>query len=605
MQVIEESKSGACLLFLMPGEIRNMIWSWTAANGAWLEASRTCSQIRAELTKYMYNVMPSNVESLEKLVWVVDSSYVHGRWLMAECTWREKSHLVTCSFPIQGYYDEVMSRIIKMRRIHHLEVRLVAPSHGDLFGSFLMMWYKVEDLSRYFRDDARRRRANQNGPVPSFKAVFTTERGPGEWEENQSHRFWETRFEQEHLDNVHRAIMPERGPHPYVYEYFLIAISGWRRDKPDEETPAEIHLPRTLNSTRSIMVDGPWRSVIAALGKWEDEGGWRALFPNAAFEWTEWICFRRLHATDEGAAASLGPTRANIMECLEQVVRCFSKELQDSAAMYVDHHVGPEGGPLDMLRLHRFKIRRGFHALPIVHQPVMTQAELESRTPWKVSLLEAQHEVEERLYQLFNPLATVGIRELRTGCQHLAGIQWAADPIHKATCSPRVCSPRQWIEAYPKGIRFAVSVVDPSTQEVGCQSLASWRNHWTTNTVESESWVVRLWECFTCCQEATAIFETLSSPLFSARIQNGGWRDHPKEFWDAPVAGWNRPWTEECVVMRNWAYQKLPWFSTNLDRGNPTSYFTEFRQWTGFSYVLHSSQWPILEGLVGPAIIVI
>ncbi|KAF5554800.1 2-polyprenyl-6-methoxyphenol hydroxylase [Fusarium mexicanum] len=125
-------------------------------------------------------------------------------------------------------------------------------------------------------------------------------------------------------------------------------------------------------------------------------------------------------------------------------INYHTKSIRAKYQFLLDNLVGPVGGCMDMLCLHRsktmFSSRMNYFSL---HEWVAGRD--------SGGLAGASSKINRRLRALFDPYATEEVLRLRQTCSHLHAVPWA-------TASSRIPlksrSSSHWLEHYPNGIRY-------------------------------------------------------------------------------------------------------------------------------------------------------
>lgn len=558
----------------LPAELRDQIWEYAAANGAWLDLTPCCKQIYKEMSEHVE--FPDDVTSLERVVFKIDSSYIRGAWMEVQCVWRDGKKVRALQRPIQHMQDLFLKRVSSCKPVRHIDIRLIAPADGHFFGAFLMMLTKAMDLSHTLHHKTRWRVFSfpdgysppllldsdnpeesddglSPGPLDSdedeeehkvywatsaLHLIFETKAQKADQAPGPS--FWECRFEHELLDNLREFALKDRGKPSYCYEYFLaIDWDGSPFKRFAAAAPSTIVLPPSIRGASSVLMDESSISTIKDLSTEQQMNErlriWESRRDTAAYDMAEWISFRYLNVRPS-RQGRYGPKsdawRLRAVDRMFHFAVCDVEILTKNLFACIDHHAGPAGGPLDMLRLHRFKIAR----LRITDGTRL--GEIYRRSEWYRGTgrwERAQLDLNMAFLELFNPLAPKEIRLLRYECKHLAAIPWPMEMPLKDLSSDDIseigrhrtghCPSRLWIESYPNGIRYGKMHTEHSSSESHSDTesfwLATWRNKWEILKRESPSeypnerrgaierkhapdtaWVGRRWECLMCCHDA-------------------------------------------------------------------------------------------------------
>ncbi|RGP59129.1 hypothetical protein FLONG3_11283 [Fusarium longipes] len=180
------------------------------------------------------------------------------------------------------------------------------------------------------------------------------------------------------------------------------------------------------------------------------------------------------------------------------------ENLMSRFQFWLDNLPGPFGGPMDMLRLHRFKTMNKCGAGFFARQ---TQSFPNSGGPHGAST-----EINRRLATLFDPFAAAHIIQMRDGCPHLRAVGWATAPLSE---HGRYTQDETWLKFYSKGIRY----------NWDRRNLVEWILHWLTrnynrreknlkgyfrgNNVCLHQW----WECVASYQDSGAVLNELALPV--------------------------------------------------------------------------------------------
>ncbi|UZP42466.1 hypothetical protein NXS19_010282 [Fusarium pseudograminearum] len=177
---------------------------------------------------------------------------------------------------------------------------------------------------------------------------------------------------------------------------------------------------------------------------------------------------------------------------------------------WLDNLPRPTGGPMDMLRLHRFRTMDKCGAGIFNRQ---NQSYPKSGGPYGAST-----EINRRLATLFDPFAAAHIIEMRDSCPHFRAVKWATASLSEHT---KGMSNQAWLKFYPEGIRYYWDR----------RNLIEWRLHWTTrnysllekfenslhgcNNVLLHQW----WECVASYQDSWAVLNDLALPVEREALQ--------------------------------------------------------------------------------------
>lgn len=547
---LEKSAQSQSRLLNLTPELRALIWDCAAANAAWPGLKAACQQTNEELCgvggRSRHIKYPHHTDSVDRVVFIIDSNYVRGAWLEVRCEWTNgrKHHTIGRTVPS---IDGSFLRLLEFNQVKHVELRLVAPSQGHFFGAFLMMMVKVREVALLIKHWVGCWKTSQNDRLDpdaeldlvdgiprtqpfgsTLSITFQTEVLPPHCPPQAS--FWECRFENELFDGLRLLAYADRGPPPYAYEYFMTSISRVVHVDPRLGTDAEITLPQSLRGEASTTVDGPYETIIENLpdsDQFIDQrlSQWRSRRDSAAHEFKDWISHWALGRGHlHRYSCSDLEWYETVMEELQDIIDCNVVDLFSYLNFYLDHHTGPTGGPLDMLRLHRFKT----HQLGELNFFVRSKSIeiMPPEGPWCLSTSEAQSLINTQFYKLFNPHASNKIRERRNKCKHLDGIEWPSVPQDTEVDTEwgRQCRSTTWIESYPRGIRYGPDDGTRFSQEEQ-NSLIQWRNNWLIHADPSScvKMVVATWEAVKCCEDVWSTWNIVCSDIVRPYISPRCW----------------------------------------------------------------------------------
>lgn len=191
-------------------------------------------------------------------------------------------------------------------------------------------------------------------------------------------------------------------------------------------------------------------------------------------------------------------------------INYHTKSLRARYQFLLDKLVGPVGGCLDMLRLHRFKT---------MFLSPLNYFNRHERYVGRDSggLAGASSKINRRLRALFDPYATEEVLRLRQTCSHLRAVPWATA---SSEIPPESRCPSLWLEHYPNGIRY----------HWNGRRLVEWNFRWEAKKYQlrigprwREDRVARLgrwWECMGCCQGSLHCMSELASPCDRRRLRS-------------------------------------------------------------------------------------
>ncbi|KAM5348864.1 hypothetical protein ACJ41O_008687 [Fusarium nematophilum] len=435
--------------------------------------------------------MPPSVSALRKLRIWVDSTFTEGIWLKFEYSWEAYDEVYRAVGVVHDLDDPLAQRLLQIRHVEEVAVRLQAPRRGHFVGAFLTMVAKMDDV--YHLINAMSTDAASPGHVT---ITFATEAVQPGQSTKEAKNFWECRSPKI-LQDASRKHLAYSGQMPCYYEYMLISPLLLKR-APDVEflTWPRIHAHRKSKEVGKLLEEllsylkeegldiAQIVEDLSRIHKRRDE--------LAAFSANIMADQRnREQLADSGSFGHTG-------EVLQwERINYDSASLRSRYQFLLDTLKGPVGGPLDMLRLYRFRTMDASTA------NFFGRAEGKARKH-RGGLAGAASELSHRLRSLFNPLAPDHVRNLRTRCPHLRHMRWATD----TSLSPRQSCPRDlWLRQYPEGIRC-------HSQRDG--SLAEWRLQCATELYKPLHndlvWLTRWWDCLSCCWEGFGAMDSLSRP---------------------------------------------------------------------------------------------
>ncbi|EEU40991.1 uncharacterized protein NECHADRAFT_76654 [Fusarium vanettenii 77-13-4] len=476
-------------LLLLPYELRDQIWAYSAVTGEAHGLMWCCRQTRDEFSRYFprYCSMPNDITKLVKLSIWVDSTYTQGSWLKFAYCWEAHGYPYRAVETVHDMDDAIAQRLLEMTHAEEIMVHFQAPRRGHFVGALLMMLAKADDVYHLIINMSKG--TDATGPS-NITIRFSTEGvRPGQ-SEKEAKNFWECRSTKFLQEGIRERISILQYTMPCFYEYFLINHPVTFGQPPKIEfctwprAHVRVHLTKKRYSTHvsKTAKEKSQKECVENLPKSRTPRDSFATYSakmmtdlrnqeDCDFDRGSWV------ATDYGVA-----------------------NLKYRFQFLLDSLAGPIGGCLDMLRLHRFRTMGATQANLFAREERMATKKF-------ASLSGAASEINNRLKILFNPFASEDIRDLRTSCHHLSAVSWATDPSAEAL--PRQYCPRSsWLEHYPNGIRYSWNG----------RSLVYWRLQWATKErYETRRmnivWLSRWWDCLSCCREAGSAMDTLSIPF--------------------------------------------------------------------------------------------
>ncbi|KAF4960002.1 hypothetical protein FGADI_1276 [Fusarium gaditjirri] len=347
----------------------------------------------------------------------------------------------------------------------------------------------------YFRSFFRREKAWPSDAKITIR--FTTEGVQSGQSTREAKNFWECRATKILGDPLRKHIT-HRAQMPYFYEYFLIS---WAR-LPSVPTVLYDDLVRS-HGHRGYQL--PARNTIP--------GHMRKEFKETLLNFQKNIAAYAARMLVEDRSIT-DPEWWDNLRAPDQLawehINYHTKSIYARYQFLLDNLVGPVGGCMDMLRLHRFKTM-GSSRLNYFHRLVMIAIRDSG------GLAGASSKINCHLMALFDPYTTEKVLRLRQSCSHLRAVPWA-------TASLRIpfenCPSSLWLEHYPNGIRY----------HWNGRSLVEWNCRWEAKkhqirrrTYYREDRVARLsrwWECMGCCQGSLHCMRELASPCDCRRLRS-------------------------------------------------------------------------------------
>ncbi|KFA51829.1 hypothetical protein S40293_04109 [Stachybotrys chartarum IBT 40293] len=522
-------------LLSLPIELRVRVWEECAANGAWVDLLQCNRQIHQELSPIC--TFPDEDAVVERMVITVDSSYVRGRWLSVRCHWSSmaatgpsrRSQRVL-EIPLQYVNCAFCKRLWNTTTVREIEINLVAPRTGHFFGAFLMMLAKFSDLTTLLCWTAPRH--------VFFLTDVACSHDDGQVRHNQS-SFWKCRFDNELLVyGVRRPEGTDGGSLPFAWEFFLpesIRLVDEEMVQDRTQHPVPIHLPSSLPC---MAMNADYRTMISSLALADGFHGaradgirdWETLFetrPAANFMEAIWII-------SDASQNIYNEWMCRLLGCLFGIIVTEIDFLKSLLSTYLDHHTGPPGGAMDMLRLHRFKTYLLSPDQYLASTRVRYNPRENSTSPERPRRLGGViQDVTLHFMRLFNPLAERQVRLLRDACPHLRQVQWPK-ACSDGQATDFVCPPHLWVDSYPQGIcyRQTSGPGDVSHSTWDSKSIARWGHGQKSKTTmvffgpKGCRPYKAVWECIMCCTEARCAHVQLCSDWAKRRlIPSVGWVD--------------------------------------------------------------------------------
>ncbi|KAH7127355.1 hypothetical protein EDB81DRAFT_697527 [Dactylonectria macrodidyma] len=486
-------------LLSLPYELRDSIWSFAISTSSCNALAGCCHQTRNEFRPL--SEFPHGVRELISLRFWVDSSYVNGGWLKLHYTWAEGSKTYQKVSVITNLRDDELYRFLEeIRHVSYFEIHLVAPRRGHFVGALLMMLAKIQDAYRIILAVSPQCRYSKKVKayriVSPFALVFRTEDGA----DLKSTPFWECRAPKD-LGNPISERDPDWGSSPFFYEYFMANLPRCFKIEPKFRFGI---WPR-----RHVSTFGPGPRDIVGIrpghGRRRKHKGRDGL---ALFVSEEAVRMSKLPGWDAKQDPGVGTGHRY------EYISADAASLASRAHLLIDTLVGPVGGPLDMLRLHRFKEMDT--EVPESGRDLLFRHVLANTVPdEKLSLTGT---VTRRLRNLFNPFAPADIREARSACPHLAQVEWSQNMILPRDVSS-ICPRDMWLQFYPNGIRHAWRA-----RKGG--SLVEWRRQVRVMACRrrpDRALITWLYDCVCCCE---ASFEGWAkvSPKVALKDRCCGWK---------------------------------------------------------------------------------
>ncbi|KAF4499758.1 hypothetical protein FAGAP_4033, partial [Fusarium agapanthi] len=462
-------------LLHLPFELREMIWGFSASTGDANGPLRCCRQTRDELSHYCQ--LPDNVDELHKLKILVDSTYDHGIWLKFDYYWKQNGQIRHAVSAIQDMSDPMVLRLGKVRNIDDIVVVLRAPRRGYFVGAFMMMFAKMDNVYFYIRNRSLFRK-NKGWPSDAKITIhFTTEGVQSGQSTREAKNFWGCRATKI-LEDPLRKYITDRAQMPYFYEYFLIF---WAKLP---SVPTILH-DKAVRSHGHRGYQLPARNTIPGYMRKEFKETLLNLQKNIV-EYAARMLVEDISITDPEWSDNLGAPDQLAWEHINYQTKSIRARYQ----FLLDNLVGPVGGCMDMLRLHRFKTMLSSSLNYFNHHALVARRD-------GGGLAGASSKINWHLMALFDPYTSEKVPRLRQTCSHLRKVPWATA---SSRIPPESRSSSLWLEHYPNGIRY----------HWNSRSLVEWNFRWEAKKHQirvgkyhRRDRVARLsrwWECMGCCR---------------------------------------------------------------------------------------------------------
>lgn len=486
-------------LLNLPAEVREIVWFFAAGAGKCEGLLQTCRQVRGESLSHF--TIPDEIFELQSLRIWVEPSYVDGGWLELEYSWNLGGLPYHTTKVVKDMDDPVVLRLKKIKKVSQVVIILEAPKRGYFLAAFLMMLVKCNDAYRLIE-------AMSDGPrfYGSLTLWFSTEGTNSTTTPTGSKPFWECRSP-EMVNDVERRNFYS-GPTPFYYEYFLvnnpISFANTPKIKFNIFPRPHISSLRTYKghaSSRGLVFNMQGHGVkqYHPLDRLSDATSPRNIIADVS---AGLMTYRRYYDFDLTSA----PLARHVWEAISADFSMVNTSLQ----FLIDTLIGPTGGALDMLRLHRFKTMDGSE------ENYFAQAHSVGLTR-RYGLLGAIAEVNCRMRTLFNPLAPYSTRYYRSLCEHLAQVEWSENMLRPSEMK-QTCPPEAWLKFYPNGISYRYRSI-----RFWCRSdsLISWRYQnrrrlretWFRSGHKAWQALHQWWDCMACCRRANSTWDALSTPV--------------------------------------------------------------------------------------------
>ncbi|KAF5564513.1 hypothetical protein FPHYL_4698 [Fusarium phyllophilum] len=346
--------------------------------------------------------------------------------------WKQNDHIRHTVSAIQDMSDPMVLRLGKMRNIDDIVVVLRAPRRGYFVGAFMIMFAKMDDVYAYICIRSRFRKDKGWPSDAKITIRFTTEGVQSSQSTREAKNFWECRATKI-LEDPLRKHITDRAQMPYFYEYFLIF---WAKLP---SVPTILH-DKAVQSHGHRGYQLPARNTMPDCTRKKYKETLLNFQKNIAAYAARMLVEEDIDIFDPKWSDNLGAPDQLAWEHINYHTRSIKARYQ----FLLDNLIGPVGGCMDMLRLHRFKTM------------FSSRSNYFNRHEWVAGrdsggLAGASSKINRRLRALFDPYATEEVLRLRQTCSHLRAVPWATA---SSEIPPESRSSSLWLEDYPNGIRY-------------------------------------------------------------------------------------------------------------------------------------------------------
>ncbi|KAF5621394.1 uncharacterized protein FTJAE_11285 [Fusarium tjaetaba] len=320
--------------------------------------------------------------------------------------WKQDGHIRHAVSAIQDISDPMVFRLGRMRNIDDIVVILRAPRRGYFVGAFMMMFAKMDDVYAFIYIRSRFPK-NKGWPSDAKMAIrFTTEGVRSSQSTREAKNFWECRATKI-LEDPLRKHITDRAQMPYFSEYFFIS---WAKLP---SVPTILH-DKAVQSHGHRGYQLPARNAMSGRARKEFEETLLNLQRNIAAYAARMLVEKHKDIWDPPLSDNLEPPDQLAWEHINYHRRSFKARYQ----FLLDNLVGPVGGCMDMLRLHRFKTmfsspRDYFNR----HERIAGRD--------NGGLAGASSKINQRLRALSDPYVTEEVLPLRQTCSHFRAVPLA------------------------------------------------------------------------------------------------------------------------------------------------------------------------------------